>query len=210
MRSPKTLQSFSSEVAAAVIGLDWRAGRLPDSLEAKVPAGVEPFEVAAALRLADATAAYACADRDADGWFVVCMPDDPAPAQTSELPADSPVWRTKVNVSARAAPRMSGEFVLFGPNAEYLERVCRRLNVIGPRVFNIVHDLISPVDFGDDFNPADPTNAVHPSWVDDGSNLLNLIEAVGGIASYIRRVYPKDVPDNATLARQLATVFEGL
>jgi hypothetical protein len=199
-----------SSLSLETIKLDWQAGKLPDTLEAVVPAGCEPFEVASWLRTVDPTAAYACVERDG-AWSVVCMPDEPEvpkPAQSSEPVVT--VWRMKVNVRARAANMLRAELVVFGPSVKYLESMGRRIANIASDVLSIIHEPVKPVDFGDDRDPSAAVNGLHPSWVDDGSNELAVVEAIGGIINYVRRVYPRNVPDNATLARQIAAVFVDL
>lgn len=180
--------------------LEWRTGQIPDWLEADAPEGADPFDIARELREADPSAAYACLDRDGR-WVIVAMPDDPpAPAQSSE-PNLPTVWRTRVYVYAEAAPGIRAEFTLYGPREAMIERWCRRLQNVAPMVLHIGHDRITPVDFGPDDDGASA------GWVDDNSNELAVVEAVGGIIKYVRRIYPRDVPSNAELARELAKVF---
>lgn len=195
-----------AETLSYLSRLEWRAGKLPDTHEAEVPEGFDAFELARDLRESDPQAAYACLEREGK-WFVVAMPDEPpGPAQSSE-PELVSVWRTRVYVYAEAAPQVRAEYALYGPTQEYLLRICRRLANIAPSVLKIGHDRISPVDFGEDHDPASLVNSLHPAWCDDGSNQVATVEAVGGIVKYVRRVYPRNVPTNEQLARELAKVF---
>lgn len=187
--------------------LVWREGSIPDSQEADVPEGADAFEIARELRNSDPQAAYACFEREG-AWLVVAMPDEPpaAPAQSSE-PVSASVWRTRVAVYAHPAPQVRAEYVLTGPSREYVESLCRKLANIAPNVINVSRGAVAPVDFGDDFDPSDPVNGLHPSWADDGSNESATVEAIGGIVKYVRRVYPRCVPTNEQLARELARIF---
>jgi hypothetical protein len=195
MSKPDTL-SLSSSLER----LEWRDGRLPDTTEADA-GDADPFEIAKALRDSDPTAAYAVLERDGR-WLVVSMPDEPPAAQKSEPVAGAKVWRTRFAVSARASEIVRAEFTIYGPSEVYLQKVARRLELVAPVVLHVTHDRISPVDFGDD---EDGSSA---GWEDDGANEIHMVEGVGSVVKYIRRVYPRNVPDNTELARALAKVFK--
>ncbi len=191
-----------TDYPSSLSNLDWRDGRLADTTEADV-GEADPFEIAKALRDSDPTAAYAVLERDGR-WLVVAMPDEPPAAQISEptSAAVAKVWRTRVTVSAHASAGVRAEFTIYGPTEKFLQRACRRLQLVAPVVLHITHDRISPVDFGPDDDGASA------GWVDDGANEIHMVEGVGGVVKYIRRVYPRNVPDNAQLARELAKVFK--
>lgn len=197
---------LKAETQLSLSRLEWRAGQLLDTHEADVPENVDAFELARDLRESDPQAAYACLEREGK-WVIVAMPDEPpAPAQMSE-PVDFGVWRTRVYIYAESAPQVRAEFALYAGSAANLNRWCRRLANIAPSVLRIGHDRISPVDFGEDHDPASVVNSLHPSYADDGSNEVATTQAVGGIVKYLRRVYPRNVPTNEELARELARVF---
>lgn len=201
--SPPITPLSTSSAAVDAAAFVWADGAIPGSQEVIVPADLDPFKVAAAFRAIDPTAAYAVLDR-ADRWYVVAMPDDP-PAQTSESESRSvTVWRTKVSVCAVAAPMLVAEFLLYGPTKVYLDAVCRRISNVAPMVLRARHDPVTAVGFGPD------DDGVSAGWVDDGSNEMATVEAVGGIIKHVRRVYPRNVPDNTELAKQLAAVFADL
>lgn len=189
-----------AEIQYCLSRLEWREGQLPGTFEADAGEEFDAFELARDLRETDKSAAYACLEREGK-WLLVAMPDEPpGPAQTSE-PESAKVWRTRVHVSAEAASMVRAEIVLFGPSEAYLLRISRRLANIAPSVLRIGHDRITPVDFGPD---DDGSSA---GWSDDGSNQIATVEAVGGVVKYLRRVYPRNVPTNEQLARELAKVF---
>lgn len=195
-----------AEIQYCLSRLEWRAGQLAGTYEADAGDEFDVFELARDLRETDPQAAYACLEREGK-WLIVAMPDEPpGPAQSSE-PSLVSVWRTRVYVYAEAAPQVRAEYTLWGPTQEYLLRICRRLANIAPAVLKIGHDRISPVDFGEDRDPASLVNGLHPAWCDDGSNQVATVEAVGGIVKYVRRIYPRNVPTNEQLARELAKVF---
>lgn len=183
--------------------LAWVAGLLPDTSEALVPAGADPFAVAKCLRESDPSAAYAVDERDGGICVIVAMPDEPPvdptpePAQTSE----PNVFRTLVTVVARVAPMLKAEYFLYGPTVAYLERLCRKLALVAMRAINVTHAPITPVDYGPD------DDGSSGGWENDGSGEVASVNAIGTIVKHLRRIYPKDVPDNAELARDLAAAF---
>lgn len=193
------------------LDLKWFDGALPGTQEAVVPERFDPFEIARHLRESDPSAAYACIERKTDVgdmWFIVAMPDEP-PAPPAPKPAQisepvSVVYKTRVCVFPKIVPRARQEFFMYGPSTLYIDMICRRLANVAPAVISVTHDRPTPI-------LADNEDGELAAWVpdDEAMNQEHCIVAIGNVCNYLRRVYPRDVPTNEELARELAKVFRG-
>lgn len=195
-------QSSFSTPSDAVASLVWVAGVLPDTSEAAVPPGVEPFALANELRRLDASAAYAVDERALGFCVIVAMPDEP-PAEPEPAKSSEPkVYMTKVSVWATVSPILKAEYFLYGPSVAYLESLGRRISNIARRVITVVHSPIEPVDYGPD------DDGSSGGWEDDESGLIATVNAVGTIVKHLHRVYPKDVPTNDELSKEMVAAFK--
>ena len=192
---------MSTNSLLSSLALEWRAGDIPDTEEAPIPDGTDPFAVAKELRDRDPTAAYACVERGA-GWLVVSMPDDP-PDEPPAAQISEPcyrLWKMRVTVWALASPMFRAEFIAYGTSERFLQSAGRKLANIAPRCLGCTHDRIQWTG---------PTSAEQKAILTGPQNEIAMCEAVAGIVNHVRRVYPRDVPTNDELARVLAHVFEG-
>lgn len=174
--------------------LEWHESATSGVTEARVPAGIEPFAVAAALRDGDGgEAAYSC-ERRGEVWFVLCLlteSEEPRPA----------VYRTELRLSCSRVNYYSKPVRVYGPNPEAVRLAIEGLRHVMPGQVWAHIGAITAVDYGD----GEPG-----AYEYDGENEAAVAAEFRDILTLLRRVYPVDIPDNFTVAQRIRDAFANL
>lgn len=176
-----------------LFSIKWESGDIPGTLEARLPDGLEPFAASALLRDSDASkAAYACQQRGAD-WYVVCIPAEPEPLS---------VFFMSVKLKSARLDKWCGPVNLYGPTRQRLGEAVDKLDAVAPREIIVIGSPIFEVDYGADCEPG--------GFEYDGRNEAAVAVLFRDMVTYLRRVYPVGIPENATIAARIKSAFSEL